>query len=144
MGKDQMKASSVPRVALGNSILDPRTSGLGLQGGGLVLSLEADSSMSLVRRTPRFLAHWKLCWPSNLQNYETGSKCYCYGLLSEFSRGLRKIMSLRPELHSKRFCQNKTKTTSLTGIWTDGSVVKSTGCFARGPEFNFQQPHGGP
>jgi hypothetical protein len=27
--------------------------------------------------------------------------------------------------------------------WRDGSVVKSTGCSSRGPEFNFQQPHGG-
>jgi hypothetical protein len=27
--------------------------------------------------------------------------------------------------------------------WRDGSVVKSTDCFSRGPEFNSQQPHGG-
>jgi hypothetical protein len=27
--------------------------------------------------------------------------------------------------------------------WRDGSVVKSTGCSSRGPEFNSQQPHGG-
>jgi hypothetical protein len=27
--------------------------------------------------------------------------------------------------------------------WRDGSVVKSTGCSSRGPESNFQQPHGG-
>jgi hypothetical protein len=28
--------------------------------------------------------------------------------------------------------------------WRDGSVVvKSTDCSSRGPEFNFQQPHGG-
>ena len=27
--------------------------------------------------------------------------------------------------------------------WRDGSAVKSTGCSSRGPEFNFQQPHGG-
>jgi len=27
--------------------------------------------------------------------------------------------------------------------WKDGSVVKSTGCSCRGPEFNSQQPHGG-
>ena len=25
----------------------------------------------------------------------------------------------------------------------DGSVVKSNDCSSRGPEFNFQQPHGG-
>ena len=25
--------------------------------------------------------------------------------------------------------------------WRDGSVVKSTDCFSRGPEFNSQQPH---
>jgi hypothetical protein len=27
--------------------------------------------------------------------------------------------------------------------WRDGSAVKSTDCSSRGPEFNFQQPHGG-
>jgi len=27
--------------------------------------------------------------------------------------------------------------------WRDGSVVKSTVCSSRGPEFNSQQPHGG-
>jgi hypothetical protein len=27
--------------------------------------------------------------------------------------------------------------------WRDGSVVKSTDCSSRGPEFNSQQPHGG-
>jgi hypothetical protein len=27
--------------------------------------------------------------------------------------------------------------------WGDGSVVKSTDCSSRGPEFNSQQPHGG-
>jgi hypothetical protein len=27
--------------------------------------------------------------------------------------------------------------------WRDGSVVKSTDCSFRGPEFSFQQPHGG-
>jgi hypothetical protein len=26
--------------------------------------------------------------------------------------------------------------------WRDGSVVKSTDCSSRGPEFNSQQPHG--
>jgi hypothetical protein len=29
------------------------------------------------------------------------------------------------------------------GGWRDDSVVKSTECSSRGPEFNFQQPHGG-
>jgi hypothetical protein len=28
--------------------------------------------------------------------------------------------------------------------WQVGSVVKSTDCSSRGPEFNSQQPHGGP
>jgi hypothetical protein len=27
--------------------------------------------------------------------------------------------------------------------WIDGSVVKSTNCFSKGPEFKSQQPHGG-
>ena len=29
------------------------------------------------------------------------------------------------------------------GGWRDGSVVKSTNCSSRGPQFNSQQPHGG-
>jgi hypothetical protein len=29
------------------------------------------------------------------------------------------------------------------GGWREGSVVKSTDCSSRGPEFNSQQPHGG-
>jgi len=29
------------------------------------------------------------------------------------------------------------------GGWRDDSVVKSTDCSSRGPEFNSQQPHGG-
>jgi hypothetical protein len=29
------------------------------------------------------------------------------------------------------------------GDWRDGSVVKSTDCSFRGPEFKSQQPHGG-
>jgi hypothetical protein len=28
------------------------------------------------------------------------------------------------------------------GDWRDGSAVKSTECSSRGPQFNFQQPHG--
>ena len=28
--------------------------------------------------------------------------------------------------------------------WRDGSVVKSPNCSSEGPEFKFQQPHGGP
>jgi hypothetical protein len=31
----------------------------------------------------------------------------------------------------------------LTRGWRDGSVVKSTDCSSRGPEFKSQQPHGG-
>jgi len=27
--------------------------------------------------------------------------------------------------------------------WRDGSMVKTTDCSSRGPEFNSQQPHGG-
>ena len=30
-----------------------------------------------------------------------------------------------------------------TGGWRDGSVVKSTACSSKGPEFKSQQPHGG-
>jgi hypothetical protein len=41
---------------------------------------------------------------------------------------------------SKQQKQKKKKT--LWG-WRDGSVVKSTDCSSEGPEFKFQQPHGG-
>jgi hypothetical protein len=29
------------------------------------------------------------------------------------------------------------------GVWRDDSVVETTDCSSRGPEFNSQQPHGG-
>jgi hypothetical protein len=32
---------------------------------------------------------------------------------------------------------------NLPGAWSDGSVVKSTDCSSRGPEFESQQSHGG-
>ena len=38
---------------------------------------------------------------------------------------------------------NKLFYKSCPGGWRDGSDVKSTNCFSRGPEFNSQQPHGG-
>jgi hypothetical protein len=41
--------------------------------------------------------------------------------------------------------QSKTKTKKQNSKlgWRDGSVIKNTDCSSRGPEFNFQQPHGG-
>jgi hypothetical protein len=33
--------------------------------------------------------------------------------------------------------------TQIKSTWRHGSVVKSTDCFSRGPEFNSQQTHGG-
>jgi hypothetical protein len=41
---------------------------------------------------------------------------------------------LMSSIWAKCYCQ---------GGWRDGSEVKSTDCSSRGPEFNFQQPHGG-
>jgi hypothetical protein len=44
---------------------------------------------------------------------------------------------------SKKKTKNKqTNKKKLLG-WRHGSVVKSTNCSSRGPEFNSQQPHGG-
>jgi hypothetical protein len=37
---------------------------------------------------------------------------------------------------------HKNKCFKGKGGWRDGSVVKSTDCSSRGPEFNSQQPHG--
>jgi hypothetical protein len=53
-------------------------------------------------------------------------------------------------LKTKKTKQNKTKKTKkkrkkerqIWG-WRDGSVVKSTDCSSKGPEFKSQQPHGG-
>jgi hypothetical protein len=44
----------------------------------------------------------------------------------------------QPGLH-REILSRKTK----TGGWRDGSVVKSTDCSSKGPEFKSQQPHGG-
>jgi hypothetical protein len=41
------------------------------------------------------------------------------------------------------FFSPKVVTLKIKGCRRDGSVVKSTDCFSRGPEFNSQQPHGG-
>jgi len=41
-------------------------------------------------------------------------------------------------------CVQQMKTLEITNqCWRDGSVVKSTDCSSRGPEFKSQQPHGG-
>jgi hypothetical protein len=51
---------------------------------------------------------------------------------------------LRPS-HLPTYRQN-TNTNEIQkspGGWSDGSVVKSTDCSSRGPEFNSQQPRGG-
>jgi hypothetical protein len=49
------------------------------------------------------------------------------------------------QFNSRTFCKwEKSREENLgTGDWRYGSVVKSTLCFSRGPEFNSQQPHGG-
>jgi hypothetical protein len=44
--------------------------------------------------------------------------------------------------HFSSSLPKKSKETLIKG-WRDGSVVKSTDCSSRGPEFNPQQPHGG-
>jgi hypothetical protein len=51
---------------------------------------------------------------------------------------------LKENLFSKaRTTVNSLKKKIFPRGWRDGSVVKSTVCFSRGPEFNSQQPHGG-
>jgi hypothetical protein len=56
------------------------------------------------------------------------------------SRTARAIQ--RNPVSKKQTKQNKTKQIKLSG-WRDGSAVKSTDCSFEGPEFKFQQPHGG-
>jgi hypothetical protein len=55
----------------------------------------------------------------------------------------RNILFPHPNTHKTK--QNKTKQnkTKQNWGWRGCSVVKSTDCSSRGPEFNFQQPHGG-
>ena len=45
----------------------------------------------------------------------------------------------RSAVHRKHKLKNKNK---KQWGWKDGSMVKSTACSSRGPEFNSQQPHG--
>ena len=42
-------------------------------------------------------------------------------------------------------CSEKAEHSPRKGVpgWSDGSVVKSSDCSSRGPEFNTQQPYGG-
>lgn len=55
-----------------------------------------------------------------------------------------------PGLDVSRYCQDaggplirSFSPQSADRGWRDGSAVQSTGCSPRGPEFNFQQAHGG-
>jgi hypothetical protein len=43
----------------------------------------------------------------------------------------------------KPYYIKKTKQKSERRGWRDGSAVKNTDCSFEGPEFKFQQPHGG-
>jgi len=54
----------------------------------------------------------------------------------------RKALGSVPSSEKKKKKKKKKKRTLAVG-WRDGSVVKSTDCSPRGPEFNSQQPHGG-
>jgi hypothetical protein len=49
-------------------------------------------------------------------------------------------MGQNPHTHIKNKIVNSKR---KKGGWRDGSVVKSTDCSSEGPEFKFQQPHGG-
>jgi hypothetical protein len=49
----------------------------------------------------------------------------------------------RETLSRKTKKKKKKKKSRNFGGWRGGSVVKSTDCSSRGPEFNSQQPHGG-
>jgi hypothetical protein len=45
--------------------------------------------------------------------------------------------------NSHTHTQTHTHINHISQSWRDSSVVKSTDCSSRSPEFNFQQPHGG-
>jgi hypothetical protein len=56
------------------------------------------------------------------------------GLISKFYRALKVLDTNNPnKLIKKMRCRG----------WRDGSAVKITDCSSEGPEFKFQQPHGG-
>ena len=59
----------------------------------------------------------------------------------EFDASLVYKVSSRTARTTQRNPVSKTK--KQRKGWRDGSVVKSTDCSPRGPEFNFQQPHDG-
>jgi hypothetical protein len=42
-----------------------------------------------------------------------------------------------------KYLQPQVKSFLGSGGWRDGSAVKNTDCSSRGPEFKYQQPHGG-
>jgi hypothetical protein len=65
-------------------------------------------------------------------------KPYLLILPKQFTNCLQIYEPLRAML-----IQSTTVKKMSLGDWRDGSVVKNTDCSSRGPEFNFQQPHGG-
>jgi hypothetical protein len=54
----------------------------------------------------------------------------------------KNLICLRKPLEEETLKGRGTLLRSYKG-WRDGSVVKSTDCSSRGPEFKSQQPHGG-
>jgi hypothetical protein len=65
-------------------------------------------------------------------------------LLQTSSKGKKKIKELSKM--SFKIAERSNNTKGIRDVmrgWSNGSEVKSTDCSCRGPEFNFQQPHGG-
>jgi len=58
-------------------------------------------------------------------------------------RGKQIYMSFRTTGARWEDKQTNKQTNKKKWGWRDGSVVKSTDCSSRGPEFYSQQPHGG-
>jgi hypothetical protein len=63
--------------------------------------------------------------------------------ISEFEASLVYRMSSRTARATQRNPVLKNKTKKRSRGWRDGSVVKSSDCSSRGPEFNSQQPRDG-
>ena len=58
-------------------------------------------------------------------------------------RKLKPYWVFSPVIPARKDQDSRIHRKGSLGGWRDGSVVKSTDCSFRGPEFNSQQPHGG-
>jgi len=109
--------------------------------GRQVSELEASLVYRVSSRTARATQRNPVSKNQNLIHFK---KMWGWGFSSVVERLPRKRKALGSVPSSEKKNKKKKKKKKRKGKgWRDGSVVKSSVCYSRGPEFSSQQPHGG-